>query len=65
MKAETIFKKQLEKDLVHHQDRLKWLKAENPKWACGTPVTKSDRYRLIHQSEQAISDPTEWYNSAR
>lgn len=41
---------------LHHMQRIEWLSEENPVFACGTPVSKSDVFNLLQASKQALAD---------
>lgn len=41
-------------DLANHRERIQWLSAPNPKWACGVPVDGFTRRTLLNQSKEAV-----------
>jgi hypothetical protein len=44
--------------LANHRERVLWLTADAPKWACGTPVDAFMRRILLQQSRAAIAKAT-------
>jgi hypothetical protein len=48
--AELIQQAREAADLTNHQERLEWLSAERPTWACGTPVDSHMKHALLAQS---------------
>jgi len=42
-------------DLKNHQERLAWLSATRPTWACGEPVDAYTRRVLLEQSRTALA----------
>ena len=61
--AQAIFLRQAYYDRLHHLKRLVWLRSDNPKWGCGTPVSNYDLKTLTEQSERAIEFPSAAYHS--
>jgi hypothetical protein len=45
-----------EDEVKRHKDRILWLKQKEPKWSDGTPVSPSDVFQLLRQSEQVLAD---------
>ncbi|MGI2095502.1 hypothetical protein [Shewanella glacialipiscicola] len=46
----SLNQKQLEADGIHHMKRIEWLSSDNPKWSCGTPVSKADINEMLSSS---------------
>jgi hypothetical protein len=55
--AKELAERQRRYDQLHHLCRLQWLNAATPQWACGEPVSPSDRLKLRTQSERALLEP--------
>ena len=53
------------RDIKHHQERVSWLKGKDPRWACGTKVSKSNRLKLLKQSLFILKYPHYGYCSGR
>lgn len=53
--SKSLNQRQREADSLHHQLRIKWLESDAPTWACGTPVSKSDRHKLLRDSKEAMT----------
>lgn len=62
MRAKKMAEAQREADNAHHRHRVRWLQAQNPVWACRTPVGKSMRLTLLNQSLAHLSNPTGAFN---
>jgi hypothetical protein len=53
--AKDLWKAQLDADMTHQADRIKWLEAPLPKYSCGTPVAKHDILQMLRASKAAIA----------
>lgn len=53
---------QREADKAHHAKRVRWLESAKPSWACGAPVSASDKHSLLQQSQAYLSDPAGSFN---
>ena len=50
----TRHEQQRKKDKKHHEDRISWLTADKPCWACGTPVPKHEAIEMLNKSREAL-----------
>jgi hypothetical protein len=41
-------------NLENHRERVEWLSADAPRWACGTLVDAHSRHVLLQQSRAAL-----------
>jgi len=46
--------KQRQADKKHHEDRIKWLTGEKPRWGCGTPVSKHEVLQMLNASRSCL-----------
>lgn len=46
--------RQREADRAHHLNRLEWLEAPTPRYACGQAVAPSDVAQMIKASREAL-----------
>ena len=61
----TFFEEQIRRDIHHHKQRIKWLQSEAPRWSCGTPVSHSDRIRMLNASRRVLENPIEGVNTSQ
>lgn len=52
--AKALQQQRDEQEIRNHKERVAWLSADNPLWACGSPVNASDQTMLILQSQQIL-----------
>jgi len=46
--------RQRQADKAHHEDRIAWLSAEHPVWACGTPIPRYLVNQMLAKSREAL-----------
>lgn len=61
--SKQLHQEQVARDIAHHQNRVKWLEGDSPKWACGTSVSKGERFRMLEASKLILQNPMLGYNT--
>lgn len=64
-KAKNHYRRWLARERIKHEERIKWLSSENPKWSCGTAVASYDRESLLTHSRKLIPAIDEYLNPLR
>ena len=54
--AKEIQAKRDADNLANHRERIEWLTADRPCWACGEPVDAHTRHALLTQSQAALAN---------
>jgi hypothetical protein len=58
-RSKELHEQQRQADKAHHEDRIRWLAAEAPRFACGTPVPKHLVAEMLAKSREALRYITE------
>ena len=54
---------QRQRDIKHHEARVKWLLTENPTYSDGTPVSGWDKKQMLDASLRVIQNPCLGFNT--
>lgn len=54
---------QRQRDIKHHEARVKWLSAENPTFSDGLPVSGWDRKQMLDASLRVLQNPCLGFNT--